>query len=938
MFAPGTVLDQRYELLEVVGDGGMGRVFKAKEIQLERTVAIKIIQSQIGTNVLAAARFRREGKLLSTLTHPNVVRIYRCAFTNDNQPFIVMEFIDGVSLRKLLADKERLAADMVINIGIQICQALAFAHGKGVLHRDLKPDNIMLQKKQNNVDVVKLIDFGLAKMAGSTDDAETNSGMVVGSFHYMSPEQCLGHKADNRSDIYSLGCLLYECMSGVPPFTGQAPLAILKQHVEDSPLRLSQYRKKEEIPSGLEEIIFKCLAKAPSDRFQNMGDLAASLNCLAEGQSPAEFLEQNFFAATAASKPSSRNLMLMITAAIGIVCMIGSAAIAHLRSERSASVVTSIKTAALPPLKLALYDAEDEQFKRLSEEARTAYYEAWFRRYGAAAPDESLARYYEALANQIDSSDSRHLELLTKAAQYWFKIVEDACKNPDSCDRKLLNIAAARAADDYTQLDQFKLVEQVYRHRLKVWSEMPTGIPYAEALADLALQVSLMQRPDEARKLAEQAVSVSPTEVPAVQLTRAAMVNLKCGIVFVHDKQTDRARKLISLGVQQLTSEDNKEPLLEYAYRLTALSDAGALGEMVEPVFDAQKSQQIQFAVNKLVADTLFRRNNTTAAEKYYRKAISNSQQIKAPATTAYCLERIYSCRFKAHDVRQCAAIAEQSYELCRAHNFETNSVAHFGAILNLWQTQIDENAEYLPCGFDRQLFSALRSLNASRLASLSVAPLIRTCMKLSDSTEKKQLIDLLLHSAEHVMPNDSPAELLHIVLAEADRVARNGQDKYAAELASKCITLADRSIVLKQMPSAKASIEVAAGVVYRTIGRFAEAENLYLRAVPSIDEDLKASVLLELSYVAMAQGNYQQCAKFLNDHIAARKMHLRAPKNSSSVLVDLCEGLLKHNCIDEALQASEFALQLSNELKPNEVRIANSVNVEARRRKLLAR
>jgi serine/threonine protein kinase len=277
--SPGTLVDARYEIIELVGEGGCGVVYKAKEIGLERVVALKLLHASLVGEQENLERFRREGAVLSELEHPNVLKCFRLGVW-ESLPYICMEFLEGTALNEL----SPIAAHRLVSIAQQICSAMSHAHANNVIHRDLKPANVVLVNQRQ--DQVKVVDFGLARLLPEFDKRNqqlTQTGVLIGSIYYMSPEQCLGKKADARSDIYSIGCILYEMLTGEPPLTADTPVAMIHLHVTTIPDHPSS-KVKGTLPDGLEAVIMQALAKDPDDRFQTMTDLEAALSMVANGE------------------------------------------------------------------------------------------------------------------------------------------------------------------------------------------------------------------------------------------------------------------------------------------------------------------------------------------------------------------------------------------------------------------------------------------------------------------------------------------------------------------------------------------------------------------------------------------------------------------------------------------------------------------------------
>ncbi|PWU02524.1 MAG: hypothetical protein C5B53_01545, partial [Candidatus Melainabacteria bacterium] len=282
-------LGDRYEILETIGQGGMGTVYRVRDKVLEKEFAVKVLRDDFATNPTAIERFKQEADAASELTHPNMLATYGRGSTASGAHFIVMDLLEGESLSQLLKRETRLDASRVLDFSIQICDALAHAHMKGLIHRDLKPSNIMLTGENGASQTVKVLDFGIAKLKATSNRETQNlteTGDLFGSPSYMSPEQCLGFAVDARSDIYSLGCMMYEMLSGQPPFAGKNPIQTVIQHLNDEPLPLNKLIPKDQITGRLQAIIMRCLEKNSAQRYQSMDEVKADLQLVAAGKLP----------------------------------------------------------------------------------------------------------------------------------------------------------------------------------------------------------------------------------------------------------------------------------------------------------------------------------------------------------------------------------------------------------------------------------------------------------------------------------------------------------------------------------------------------------------------------------------------------------------------------------------------------------------------------
>lgn len=282
LFSPGDKLGDKYEFLSVIASGGMGIIYKAKQITLGKIIAIKMLHPHLMTPD-AYLRFQREARAASNLQHSNLVGVYDFGTTDGGQPYMVMDYVDGCSLSYLIKDRGRIETGEALEIFLQIAGGLAHAHQKGVLHRDLKPSNVMLAREEGKTFTAKVLDFGIAKIVDDQEgpgQAVTRTGDVFGSPLYMSPEQGTGSKLDARSDYYSLGCLMFEALTGTPPFVGKSVLETVLMHVNDETPGLKEASLGIDYPEELERIIARLLKKNPDERYQSLMDLIEDLSAL----------------------------------------------------------------------------------------------------------------------------------------------------------------------------------------------------------------------------------------------------------------------------------------------------------------------------------------------------------------------------------------------------------------------------------------------------------------------------------------------------------------------------------------------------------------------------------------------------------------------------------------------------------------------------------
>lgn len=276
----GTVFAERYVILCRLGEGGMGVVYKARHQLLDRMVAIKMLHPHLIANSISLKRFQQEARTASLLTHPNITAVHDFGVTPDGKPYLILDYLEGIALADVFHKEKHLEWKRAVKIFIQVCDGLAHAHNKGVIHRDLKPTNIMLVENDGEPDMVKLLDFGIAKLlpqSGQPIQHLTQTGEVFGSPLYMSPEQVLGYQTDTRSDIYSLGCVIYEALTGRPPFIGSSMFETMQRHMTEAPEPLIMRRADLVIPAKLQETVMKTLSKLAADRQQTMTELKENL-------------------------------------------------------------------------------------------------------------------------------------------------------------------------------------------------------------------------------------------------------------------------------------------------------------------------------------------------------------------------------------------------------------------------------------------------------------------------------------------------------------------------------------------------------------------------------------------------------------------------------------------------------------------------------------
>ncbi len=273
----GSIVAERYHILKKLGEGGMGTVYLAEQVKMGRKAALKVMNPGMNSDPDAIARFNREAANASRLNHPNVCGIYDFGETPEGLIYLAMEFIEGESLTSLIEKNGYLAAPRAASIIHQAADALAVAHDYGIVHRDLKPDNIMIAKGRDGSDMVKVVDFGIAKASSSDAQKVTKTGLVVGTPEYMSPEQLAGDKLDGRSDIYSLGLVAFNCLTGLLPFPSNSAQEAMIMRLTDQPKTLAEIKPDIEWPPELQAVMDKVLARDADERYQKSAEFGRDI-------------------------------------------------------------------------------------------------------------------------------------------------------------------------------------------------------------------------------------------------------------------------------------------------------------------------------------------------------------------------------------------------------------------------------------------------------------------------------------------------------------------------------------------------------------------------------------------------------------------------------------------------------------------------------------
>ncbi len=406
-FKTGTTIG-KYELIEEIGSGGMSVVYKAQDVALNRFVAIKFLLTDELDGAQFSTRFKQEARALGTLEYANIVKVHESSATTDGVPYIVMDYLSGSTLAELLASEGKLSLGRFLSIMLQACAALEHAHSHGIIHRDIKPSNFILAQ-ENRTELVKLIDFGIAKDMAD-ESGLTKSGEAFGSPLYMSPEQCAGCKLDERSDIYSLGCVMYEAIAGRAPLVGDNSLSTMQKHIKDVPASLTSvlstsFADHTKIRS-VNSIVMKCLEKKPEDRYQTVSEVKEDLSLLLQGEKPPLRIYL-----------SGQKKQIVIGALIGMSLGMGALMIFQFLKNHSVSNIESAATAdKAPPQKSSPGGQSATQTKAVSGESNDYGIDPIAQTH-EVRPNEKESMFYDLMVQSRKAAKVKNWKLAKELAE-----------------------------------------------------------------------------------------------------------------------------------------------------------------------------------------------------------------------------------------------------------------------------------------------------------------------------------------------------------------------------------------------------------------------------------------------------------------------------------------------------------------------------------------
>ncbi len=395
MTAQARLLGGRYQVGELLGYGGMAEVHRGRDLRLGRDVAIKMLRTDLARDATFQERFRREAQNSAALNHPAIVAVYdtgeEVSSTGEKLPFIVMEFVNGRTLKEVLAAEQRIQPRRALEMIADICAALEFSHRHGIIHRDIKPGNVMVTQNGQ----VKVMDFGIARALASGATTMTQTSAVIGTAQYLSPEQARGESVDARSDVYAAGCVLFELLVGHPPFVGDSPVSVAYQHVREDPRAPSDINR--EVPPDVDAIVLKALAKNPLNRYQSAQEMRAdALRAVSGrpvmatpvmteaetmamagpmGQPPAATTMTRPISGAAPSRPPERKTsswVMAVLAALGVLAVIALGVGLALSRDNGTEDPPAVATAAVPKITGLTEDEARAELERLKFTAITA--------------------------------------------------------------------------------------------------------------------------------------------------------------------------------------------------------------------------------------------------------------------------------------------------------------------------------------------------------------------------------------------------------------------------------------------------------------------------------------------------------------------------------------------------------------------------------------
>ena len=364
----GQTIGGHYQILSEIGSGGMSTVYKAKHQLLEKMVAIKLIQQKYVHDKATIIRFQQEAKAAAALKHNNICGVTEFEILDDGRAFIVMDYVEGKSLADILEADGNLSEERALSVMAQVADGLEYAHSQGVIHRDVKPANIVILQNEDGSDTAKIVDFGIAKLVRDDESGPnlTQTGDVFGTPNYMSPEQCHGSKIDEKTDMYSFGCVLHEIVTGEPPFKGSSSLDIIMKHVNDEPPKMVLAKEY----ANLNPLVQKCLAKAKEERYLSMKELRDDLKSIENKELPAN-IHSNLSFWQKLNKHVPKIIVGVVLTAVSLAILMGfMGSFSKAKYEKQWRVEHAIAEKALESKKLEAAEISLEKSLEIAKKAR----------------------------------------------------------------------------------------------------------------------------------------------------------------------------------------------------------------------------------------------------------------------------------------------------------------------------------------------------------------------------------------------------------------------------------------------------------------------------------------------------------------------------------------------------------------------------------------
>ncbi len=509
----------RYEVLELLGQGGMGAVYKVNHQALNKIFALKALNPGVMTDEKALRRFDAEAKAVGNLSSPYLIQVHDYGLTDTGTPYLVLDYVEGTNLADEIKRLGHIEEKRILNIFSKVCEGLEHAHHNKIVHRDLKPSNIMLTKDEKGNEIPKVVDFGIAKRQ-AVENSLTQTGEVFGTPLYMSPEQCMGKPIDNRTDIYSLGCVMYEALSGSPPLYGQNPIETVFRHINDTPTPLRQQCKDWVVSPELEQIVMSCLEKDPTRRPTNASEIHENLKRLLEGKKP---IVRRFLPRL---KTHHKALGLTIAGALmGVALLCGSLVLwnqnttQYINDDRQATDAYNQKDYKVA-LKFCLDELKHGENEMSQGEKIELYYNLG-RVYDALKQTDKASVYYEkghslakSQADQTqvfnsycwaaDHSDDlmRKIEFNEMAIRTWPKAYPD---EPDHLMHPLMNLAK-----DYARGRMWGKAEEKLNYALQIKKKGTISKRYQLQICDwLGYVFANTKRPEQALEFYRSAENIA---------------------------------------------------------------------------------------------------------------------------------------------------------------------------------------------------------------------------------------------------------------------------------------------------------------------------------------------------------------------------------------------------------------------------------------------